>query len=477
MRNGEVEPRDSNEPEFPLTLGYYLGLLARRWWLPVSLAVLCACLALAYTGVQDVKYEARATILLSPLDPETADELGSLTPTVARLIRSDSILLAAGRAYSREAARPDEPAAPADLRSRTAVRVPRDTSLFEVAATGPTQQDANTLVRAIVEAATQQISSLAKRRTGLGAPRLSFAGFGPPVPQGQVSPTPTRNLVVGTNVGLLLGIVGALLLRDPRRSRMRADHLAQLLKASDVVYAPLPSPRLLLNRPSSAVSLRGSASEPVGDRNAEGIRLLGGRLWQWLQRDRHVVLLAGDLSPKSLRFVALKLAAHLARTGIRPLVVEADYHGEPWETGSRDRVGLGNALEAKKGRSTAPEPIAVETTSQNGDGPGSFAVVPRGKMPPEPALAFASDRYRSVLKRLVAQHEVVLVVGPPSDWQAELLALAESSDGVVLLVPAWVAHSRAAALATLRSVEPESSVVVSVFGDPDEMPLAASREV
>ena len=37
-------------------------------------------------------------------------------------------------------------------RERTAVRVPRDTSLFEVAAEGPTQRDANALVRAIVGA-------------------------------------------------------------------------------------------------------------------------------------------------------------------------------------------------------------------------------------------------------------------------------------------------------------------------------------
>jgi capsular polysaccharide biosynthesis protein/Mrp family chromosome partitioning ATPase len=477
MRNVEPVPRDSTEPEFPLTLGYYLGLLARRWWIPVSLAVLCACLSLGYTGLQDVRYEARATILLSPLDPETADELSSLTPTVARLIRSDSVLIAAERAYRRTAGPAAESRTPAEVRERTAVRVPRDTSLFEVAAEGPTQRDANALVRAIVQAATDQVSSLAQRRAvRTEGPRLSFAGFGPPVAQGKVSPTPTRNLVVGTNVGLLLGIVGALLLRDPRRSRMRADQLAQLLRASDVVYAPLPSPRLLLNRPHSAISLHGSASEPLADRNAEGIRLLGGRLWQWLQRDRHVVLLAGDLSPKSLRFVALKLAAHLARTGIRPLVLEADYHGGPWETGSRDRGGLGNLLAAKNWKG-GPEPIAVETSSQNGDGPGSFGVLPRGTTPGEPALEFASGRYRSLLKRFVSQHELVLVVGPPSEWQAELLALAECSDGIVLLVPAWVAHSRATALATLRSLDHEASVVVSVFGDAEEMPLATAREV
>jgi hypothetical protein len=478
MTDGDRAARDAADRNFPLTLGYYVRLVARRWWIPASLAVLGACLSLVYTGLQDTAFRARATVLLSPLDPATGDELTRLAPTVARLLRSDGVFLEARRDYLASSSDADRARTrPDDLRDRTTVTVPRDTSLFEVTADGPTQRDANALVRAVVESAAQRVSTLGGRprtRTGETVP-LSLTVFGPPVPEGKVSPTPIRNLVVGVNIGFLIGIVGAVLLHDPRRARMRADHLAELLNAADLVYAPLPSPRLLRDRPTP-----GAPAAPP-DSRGEGIRLLGGRVWQWLQNDRRVVLLLGDLPPQRLRSVALQLAAHVARTGIHPAVVEADFHGGGWETGGNgDRAGTrlhdgadgdGEATEI------AVDEIAVDTSTQNGDGPGRFTVVPRGEMPSEPALAFASEEYRSLVARLLSRHEMVLVVGPASEWQAEVLALADNADAVVLLVPAWVAHSRAAALTTLRSADADASLLVGVFGDAEDVPLAASREL
>jgi len=464
------------ERDFPVTFSYYVRLVARRWWIPASLAVLGACLSLVYSGLQPTTYRAQAIVALSPLDPTTADELPRLTPTVARILRSDPVLLDARKEYA--AASPDEDPArttPKDLRARTAVTVPRDTSLFEVTADGPTQADADALARAVVAAASRRVSSLgdrpkARTRTGETVP-LSLDVFGPPVAEGKVSPTPMRNLIVCINIGLIVGIVGAALLRDPRRARMRADDLASLLNASDLVYTPLPSPRLLRDRPVPGITA------PKADSRGEGIRLLGGRMWQWLQDDRRVVLLLGDLPPEKLRSIALRLAAHVARTGIRPAVLEADFHGTGWtsEHGDAD-AGLGPRLEGKNGSAEHGE-VDVETSTRNGDGPGAFTVVRRGESPQEPALAFASDEYRKYVADLTKRHELLLVVGPSTEWQAEVFALAENSDAVVLLVPAWVPRSRAAALTTLRSASVDASVLVSVFGDAEDVPLSGAREL
>jgi capsular polysaccharide biosynthesis protein len=472
MSTAERAVKDPTDRDFPITLAYYVRLVVRRWWIPASLAVLGACLSLVYTGLQDTAYRARATVVLSPLDAATADELTRLAPTIARVIRSDRVLLDAREAYLTSSAEVDAAQArPDDLRTRTAVTVPRDTSLFEVTAEGPTQQDAGALVRAVVESAAQRVSSLGGRprtRTGETVP-LSLQVFGAPVPEGKVSPTPMRNLVLGINVGLLLGIVGALLLRDPLRARMRADDLAQLLNASDLAYTPLPSPRLLSNRP-----VPGAPAAPSPGPQSEGIRLLGGSVWRGLQENRRIVLLLGDLPPRRLRSVALGLAAQLARTGLHPAVVEADFHGDPWETA---RDGLGDHLEDREHETRELEGIALDTASRNGDSPGRFTVVPRGETPDEPAFAFASDEYRSLLDELASGHDVVIVMGPGTEWQAEVRALADTADAVVLLVPAWVAHSRAAALTTLRSVDADASLLVGVFGDAEDVPLAASREL
>jgi Mrp family chromosome partitioning ATPase len=469
VSNVDHSARDTGRRDAPLTFGYYARLLARRWWIPASLALLGACLALVYTGLQDTTYRSRATVVLSPLDPAVADELTRLAPTVARLLRSDRVLLGARDPYlaaSRDADR--DAAGPDDLRTRTTVVVPRDTSLFHVTADGPTQRDANALVRALVSSATSSVSTLGPRTTARGASsRLGVDPFGPAVAVGQVSPTPTRNLVVGVNVGLLLGIVGALLLRDPRRARMRADDVAELLRASEVVYAPLHSPRaLLLDRPTHRAL--------PSDARGEGIRLLGGRLWQWLQDGRRVVLLLGDLPPRRLRSVALALAAHLSRTGTEPVVVEADFHGGRLTLGQNGdgAEGLGNLLEGAE-----EDGVAFDLASHNGDEPSRFTVLPRGGRLDDPALAFASDRYRTLLERLRNRHDFVIVVGPAMEWQAEVAALADHADAVLLLLPPWIPNSRAAALTTLRSTGSETSIVVGLFGDAEDVPFAASREV
>jgi polysaccharide biosynthesis transport protein len=455
-----VTPREA-----PLTLSYYLRLVAVRWWIPVSLALLCACLSLVYTGLQSTTYQSRATTLLSPLDPATADEFTRLTPTIARLLRSDSVLLDARQAYLNRSPGADPlRTGPDELRVRTSVIVPRDTTLFEVTAQGSSQRDASALVGSVVEAASRRVSSLGARpttRTGVAVPpRLDI--FGPPVPEGKVSPTPTRNLVVGINVGLLLGIAGALLLRDPRRARMRADDLARLLDASDLAYTPLPSQRLLRDRPASG----GVPSGAVG----EGVRLLATTVQQGLQQNRCVVLLLGDLSPQRLRWVALGLAANLAHTGLRPALVEADYYGTGFRTsrdGGRSRT-TGNASRTADG-------IEVDTATQNGDGPGRFTVYPRGEQPHEPAFAFAGDAYQSFLGELASAHDVVLIVGPATERQAEVRALADSADSVLLLLPAWIPHSRAAELTTLRSIRSDANLVVGIFGDAEDVPLAAGN--
>ena len=156
-----VTPREA-----PLTLSYYLRLVAVRWWIPVSLALLCACLSLVYTGLQSTTYQSRATTLLSPLDPATADEFTRLTPTVARLLRSDSVLLAARQAYLSRSPNADPlRTGPDELRARTGVIVPRDTTLFEVTAQGPSQRDASALVGSVVEAAARRVSALGARPT------------------------------------------------------------------------------------------------------------------------------------------------------------------------------------------------------------------------------------------------------------------------------------------------------------------------
>ena len=187
-----------------------------------------------------------------------------------------------------------------------------------------------------------------------------------------------------------------------------------------------------------------------------------------------VVLLVGEVAPQTLRSVALRLAGHLTHSGASVAVLEADFHGSGWRVARDKEFGLGPALEDDDGRD--PDAVDVETSSHNGSGPGLISVMLRGKTHSDPGVSLASDRFLSLLGRLVEQYDSVLVVGPPTEFQAEVYALAEAADGVVLLVPPWIPRSHAASMTALRSVDGDARLLVSVFGEPEAMPLAPALD-
>ena len=180
-------------------------------------------------------------------------------------------------------------------------------------------------------------------------------------------------------------------------------------------------------------------------------------------------------SATSRRSVCAGLRSGSLRTWRTPDFVRRSSKRTTTEPGSGgSATGSANVCESEDASQTA-RGIEVDTAAQNGDGPGRFTVYPRGEQPHEPAFAFAGDAYQSFLGELAATHDVVLIIGPATERQAEVRALADNADSVLLLLPAWIPHSRAAALTTLRSIRSDANLVVGIFGDAEDVPLAAGN--
>lgn len=217
--------------------------------LPALLAwvVLGTAGALIYTATQADSYQATETVVVSSargfLDPQNADQLPALTDTVARLAQSAPVLEKARQKYiqtphSNVAARRASEATRRWLGNHVTTIREANSSILRVQARAPTQLDANdlaqangdSLARVVNRASASESPNPAKRTTPTGIPTagLRITAFSVK-DDGQVSPTLKRNLILGVNAGILLGLVSALALGARRRRLWRREEIEDAL--------------------------------------------------------------------------------------------------------------------------------------------------------------------------------------------------------------------------------------------------------
>ena len=251
------------------TPGWWARAALRRWLLILVMVNLGLAAGLAVTLTQPVLYEARSTLVLSGgsgvLDPENALDLPAVAETVSRLAVSDTVLQDAAALLVAQA----PPQQREELAQQTTIewmhehvdsRVPPGTSLVEITARDDPASAAARLARAVVASVTAGVRRLATDPQG----SLRIDPFGPPTDGGQVSPTLVRNLLIGGNVGLLLGLLGVALFPGRPRQR-RAAHPPDLLGA-DVVHLPRATVQAGSERVSPCVRWR--PSDPYAPRRS-----------------------------------------------------------------------------------------------------------------------------------------------------------------------------------------------------------------
>jgi hypothetical protein len=408
--------------------------LVRDGWLFLAIAVVVGlAVGILVTAVQPTRYRATSTLVVTPesgfLAPGDANTLSTVADTVARLLDTQSVLVSTARRYvaagSPGARAPRQREATLDwLRARLDARQVASAAIVGISATAATQTEADDLGRAASAALSAAVLAAAVAlhpppaptpqpgqapRTPQTPQGVVLRAFAAGVPDGKVSPTPTRNLLIGGDAGLLLGLVAAAGLGVARGRIRRPAQLADALGVP--LYGVVRTGR------------RGVAPDDPGLAEARA-RLLGLRAHNGAGT---AVLVTGLMRSERIAEVAEALAHSLASASTTALV-----DAELGEAALTRRLGLGEATGLAE--AIGGSPVAALLVHVNSSAP-EFSFLPAGQRDAGAATILAGDGLAASIDGLEREHDFVILCGPGLDRAAEVLSLLGAVDHALLLVP------------------------------------------
>ena len=408
----------------------------------ILLTLLGLGLGLVVTKLQPTEYSSEATLVAGSsrgfLEPEWADGLSPVASTVTRLASSKAVLDGAAREYVDSAPNPDSAAQRREdvsdfewLRKHLTARQVADSGIVELVARAETQRDARDLTRAGAASLKEKIAEGPGSAVQTPAPAGGARDAGDAddsrgivvrdfetTDEGQVSPTPLRNLLLGGNVGLVLGIVAGLALGASRRRLRRPDEMA----------AELGIPVLASIRDAETVN-----GVP------RGLSAARARLQRLRDPDGGTVfVLTGTAAAERTARIAEGLARAFAVSG-RTVLVDADLSGQ-YATRHLDVGGLPGLGELLDGRASQPgllrpEQVLVTTVGEDDGEDGRLEVLPAGETPHNVAASLGAPSLARSIQNLRLRYEFVIVVAPGLDRPEEVIPLAAVADWSVLITP------------------------------------------
>jgi capsular exopolysaccharide synthesis family protein len=238
------------------------------------------------------------------------------------------------------------------------------------------------------------------------------------VPVGPVEPTPVRTAMLATLIGLMLGLITALLVDYADDTVRTADDLTNMIRGRPVL-AVVPSEHppdggpIALQHPDSLVvesyrTLRTS------------VQFLG------LDQPMQVIEVTSAVPGEGQTTTAANLAVVLAQAGHSVVLVDADLRRPRIHEifSLRDSLGLVNVL--------AGEPIEL-IVRQVAD---QFSVIVAGTIPPNPNEMLSSARMGVLISELRGHFDFVIIDSPPTLPVSDAMALSRHVDGVLVIAQA-----------------------------------------
>ena len=454
----------------------YTGVLRRRWWVALVVAVLCLAGAFAYITVAPKAYSSMATVYVAPTSSDLASQSTSTLKsgavnlyTEAQVVTSGTVSTIAGKSLHSSL-----PAA--TLAKQIAVAIPANSQTLQItcstsSATGaadcanafasaylsnrsstakaaidsqitPLQSRAKSLESTVAKLQTTvsglpsnsaqrasaqaqltsdqtQLKSLNGRLSGLYGEAAQTNG-GNIITKALPSTSPTSPkkalvLPAGLVIGLIIGLVVAFIW-DRRDKRLHTARDVERLLGTPV----------LLSLPAKAYGRRVSLASPRS-RTGRAFTELAHNLAASLGEGSHIVLVAGASPGPAASVVASNLAATLARTHSEAVLVCAALR----DSVSPELFGLAD------GRGLAEVLIGQATVAEVARGPASAPglwVIPPGSDSALAEYTMQYDTARALTTQLRRGARFVIIEVETTDEGADTLPLAEFADAAVLTV-------------------------------------------
>lgn len=438
-----------------------LPILRRQLAWIVLCCVLVSGAAYFFSARQDKEYSAKASVLLrdvggsettpidsqgqSSLDPDreaaTGARLFSL-PVVSRRASQRLGVPVAGKistSVSQDSnllsvtATDDEPLGAARIAnafSREFIALRRDSSQRAIRAQ---QRLAQRRFKSLgpFEQGTQQGRALKRRISDLRTAAALQTGNATIVepaqrPSSASSPKPLRNAALGAAVGLLLGIIAALV-REGFDRRVRNPEEVEA-EFDCPTLAVVPHARALKHGTSSEVSL------PVGI--GEAFRMLRANLRYFHAGDQvRSVLITSATLGEGKSTVAWNLSAAAAQAGERVMLIEVDLRRGTFaeDHGLPPVPGLGDYLSGL----ASTEEVILSVPAAAPDAAASrnhvMDVIFAGKGRADALDQLGSRRMRQLMERAQASYDLVVVDSPPLLLVSDAIPLMSAVSGVIVV--------------------------------------------
>ena len=400
-----------------MELSDILSALRARWRVPVIGLVLGALAAAAYAWTATPMYTSTAQFFVSTqATASTSDALQGSEFSQQRAA-SYAELLNGPLLVTRVIERLELDVAPRALGERISVTAVPETVLIDVAVQDPSPTRAQSITDALGEEFIQRIAEL--EGTDASDPGTIQVSVAEPagLPLDPTSPARVPILGLGLIGGLLGGCALALV-----RARLDTS-----VKDAEEAGALAGAPTLGLVRRDDSAGRSRAADNDRTSLAAEDYRRLRTNL-QYLRADEppRVIMVASPMPSEGKTTAVLNLAMAMADAGRRVTIVDADLR--------RPKVAASLGLVAGVGLTQVLTGTAELDDVVQQFGEADVWVVGSGPTPPDPAALLASASMATLIEKLRAENDFVLIDAPPLLPVADASALAVHVDGVLLTV-------------------------------------------
>ncbi|MDH3026963.1 polysaccharide biosynthesis tyrosine autokinase [Gordonia alkanivorans] len=409
---------------------YFVGIFKRfgsvflrEWWIVGVLALIAAVLGLGFSLLQTPLYSSTATLYVtSGTDANSQSAYqGSLASqqrvaSYSKLVTSDVVLQGAVERLSGGIVADD-------VRAHISASVTPATVLLAVTALDPDPAKSAVIVNAVADSMIDYVRALEAPSTG-GEPlaRLTLVTPGS-VPANPATPDYVQNVLLSLVVGGIIGVVVVYLrYRLDTKIRSEGDVNGVGLPA---VLSVIPKDETLVDGEPAIDFSRGSGP------SAESYRKLRTNLsFACVDEPSSMILVTSPSSGEGKTTTAVNLAAALAESGSRVILVDADLRIPMVASRLRlnGQVGLTDHLRGEAELADLLQPSGLS----------GLTVLASGQIPPNPAELLGSERMGEALRQLSGLCDIVLVDSPPVLPVADASVLAKWVDGAVLVVRAGV---------------------------------------
>ena len=432
-----------------------VAALRRRWPVVVVLTLLGLGLGLAHATLTPARYEASATVFFSLQRGQSVNELVQGSTYTQDLVQSYASVATMPVVLDPVIAELGLDTTAQDLARDVSARAPLGTVLLEITAERPDPDDAARVADAVARQLDPAAARLSSGAEGSGAITVTVTKPASP-PASPSWPRRWLDLAVGLLVGLAAGVAAAVVLA---LASDRVDGRAALARVSEVPLVgsvPGEPGRRRRGRQPAATSAPGARAEAYRTlrTNLEFLRVgAGGAAVPGDAGACQVVVVSSALAGEGKTTTAVNLAAALAETGQRAVLVDADLRrpGVAPALGLEGGVGLTTVL---AGRARLDDVVQVW-------GASGLRVLAAGEVPPNPSEMLASPMMARVLAALRADHDVVVLDAAPTLPVTDAALLGARTDGVLLVVDARRGRARRLA-ETLERLRTAGSPVLGV---------------